>query len=666
MHWLRHPALWGTAALLLTSACAQSGSEEDPPTDTWTVVSPGGDLRFMVRHFEDDGLRYRVDIGDETQVVDWSDLGLTVSRGLSFDGPEPVVADFGSTVVVVGAEQGAFSDRYEMITGKQRSNAVSGNTLTLAMDDQETEQRLELHVRVQDGGFGFRYVLPGLDPLHSELTAEQTTFAVGEGGRFWGQPYDVADQWRPAYETPFEDDLPIGEAVGERGTGWGFPSLFETDDGAWLLLHEAGLNASFHGSHLDPEAPGGVYSVAFPLAESAHGYGKNIPASTRPWVMPWRVGIVGRDLGDIVESNMVFDFAEPTAIEDTSWVRPGLSTWSWLTDHESSRDLAKLKNFIDLSAELGWPYNLVDANWNTISDTSMEELAAYANEKGVGLFFWYNSGGRHNTVPEGPRNIMSDPENRRAEFAKLKRLGIKGVKVDFFQSDKQDMISHYLAILEDAAEHEIMVNFHGSTIPRGWERTWPNLMTMEAVRGGEVYSFPSEPDYGALAPWHNTILPFTRNVVGSMDYTPTIYSPQLIPRRTTHGHETALAVLFESGIQHVADSAASLRDLPQAYKDFFRELPAAWDETRFLAGYPGDYVVLARRSGERWYVAGIQGEGESRRLDLDLSFIEGAAEALSLHDDDTGRGWASSKMRTEDMSSVAIELAPYGGFVLVF
>ncbi len=387
----------------------------------WDVLSPDETLKFTVADRGKNQLEYRVTI-DGIDVIGWSALGVEASRGFAFDGPEPVIANFAETVEVVSEDAGELSQNYQMITGKQRMNVAEAKTLSLTIADQETKQQLALDIRVQNNGFGFRYRLLGEDVMFSVLKSEATSFAVESDGRFLGQPYDFPTEWKPAYETKFENALPIGTDVGEKGTGWGFPSLFEiksdtTEAGAWLLLHESGLTKSFHGSHLEPDPKDGVYRVAFPLKESGLNYGKSTPSATKPWVMPWRVGIVGRDIGDIVESNLVFDFAEPSQIDDPSWVRPGVSSWSWLSDHASSRDMDKLKKFIDLSAEMGWDYSLVDANWNTISETSMQDLTEYAAAQGVGLFFWYNSGGRHNIVPEEPRNIMSHPERRKAEFA---------------------------------------------------------------------------------------------------------------------------------------------------------------------------------------------------------------------------------------------------------
>jgi hypothetical protein len=469
--------------------------------------------------------------------------------------------------------------------------------------------------------------------------------------------------YHPSYETVY-DARPTGTATPrEAGTGWAFPSLFEAR-GVYVLLHESGLDGSFHGSHLLAEAPNGRYRIAPPMQVEAQGFGENFPASTLPWIMPWRMMVISDDLADIVESNLVFHLAEPSRIADTSWIKPGIAAWNWLSDHDSGRDQAKLRGYIDLAAEMGWPYALIDANWNLSGENAMEALVAYANTKGVGLTFWYNSGGRHNVVTEEPRNLMDDRDRRRAEFARIQALGVRGVKVDFLQSDKQDIIRLYLDILEDAAEHRLLVDFHGCTIPRGWERTWPNLMTMEAVRGAEFYSFPSEPDYGEIAPRQNTIHPFLRNVVGSMDYTPVLFSQFEVRRRTTNAHEAALAVIFESGLLHMADNPAGYRALPSDYKAYLREVPTVWDETRLLAGAPGRHVVLARRNGARWWIAGINGENTEKTITLDFARLPGlAGEGLVLFD---GEAFASRRRSAREGRTYRARMAPFGGFVLAF
>jgi hypothetical protein len=299
----------------------------------------------------------------------------------------------------------------------------------------------------------------------------------------------------------------------------------------------------------------------------------------------------------------LYHLAAPSEISVTDWIKPGVSSWSWWSEGSSPRDYDKLKSFVDMAAEMGWKYSLVDAGWEKMEGGNLSELASYANSKGIGLLVWYNSGGPHNVVEASPRDLFFDADIRKKELKWLKEIGASGVKVDFFQSDKQKIIKLYLDILKDAAEAEIVVNFHGCTLPRGWSRTWPNLLTMEAVRGGEAYRFDRK--FPELSPAHHTIIPFTRNVVGPVDYTPLTYSDNRYPHITTFGHETALTVIFESGIQHLADHQKVYRNQPEYILEYLKHLPAAWDETRFIAGRPGEMVILARRSGEKWFIAGI-------------------------------------------------------------
>jgi hypothetical protein len=355
-------------------------------------------------------------------------------------------------------------------------------------------------------------------------------------------------------------------------------------------------------------------------------------------------------------SNLVTHLAEPLRLADTSWVRPGRVAWSWWSQTDSPRDLARQRDYVDLAADLGWEHCLVDANWDVNSDGEVAALAGYARERGVGLWLWYNSGGPHNDVTERPRDRMHEPSVRRAEFAKLASWGVAGVKVDFFHSDKQDGIGRYLAILDDAADHRIMVNFHGCTIPRGWSRTWPHLMSMEGVRGAETYLF--DPAFPAAAASHHTILPFTRNAVGPMDYTPVTFSDVTYPHLTTNAHELALAVVFESGLLHLADSAETYRAVPAPVADVLRRVPVVWDETRFLVAEPGRCVVLARRRGEQWWVAGVNGLAEPRALELDLTPL-GTARWRVLGDGDSRDEIAVR----ESGAVLRLRLAPRGGFL---
>jgi hypothetical protein len=344
-------------------------------------------------------------------------------------------------------------------------------------------------------------------------------------------------------------------------------------------------------------------------------------------------------------------------------VKPGRATWSWWSDHTSPRRADAIKPFIDLAAKWGWEYSLVDANWNRMEQGKVEEVIEYAKQRGVGILLWYNSGGDHNDITEEPRDRLIDHQTRRAEFARIHALGVKGIKVDFFNSDKPWIMRHYLDILRDAADYELLVDFHGCTVPRGWQRSYPNLMSMEAVRGAEVYGCCEE--YAPNAIWQNTILPFTRNVVGSMDYTPVTFTNQKIPHQTTFAHELALSVLFESGVQHFADAVRGYESLPDYAQAWLREVPVAWDETRFVDGYPGKLAVLARRKGEVWYLAGAEGAKQARTLSLALPFLkEGQryqVEVIGGGEDE--KSFSHSERTLTAGEKLEVKLRPAGGFV---
>ncbi len=628
------------------------------------IASPDGRIVAQVKSSVDGGVEYAVSFKGR-QVIEWSPLGL-VLRWVDQNRADQVQrADFTATVELAGQQRRAIDDSYTMLTGKRRQNRYRANELSIDLKDSETGRTVALDIQAADDGVALRYRLTGSSRTHVWIEREDTSFALGLGGTHWGQAYDLPNAWQPAYEAPYTKGVPIGTPVkAADGPGWGIPALFRDEAGTWILLHESGLGADYHGSHLAAEAPGGTYRIARPLPSDGLGVGSAEPAATLPATLPWRFVVISDRLGGVLESNRVFDLAPPQSVADTSWIKPGKASWSWLSDHDSSRSLPKLKAFVDLAAEMGWDYSLVDANWNLIAPDALEQLASYAGSKGIGLIVWYNSGGRHNAVTEEPRNLMDDRMRRRAEFARLQQIGIKGVKIDFFQSDKQDRIAQYLEILEDAAEFHLLVNFHGCTIPRGWQRTWPHLMTMEAVRGAEHYTFDSEPNFAELSTYQNTVLPFTRNAIGSMDFTPVLFSAQRRARLTSNAHEAALAVVFESALLHFADSAAGYTPANADYRRFLREVPTVWDETRYLAGYPGRDVVVARRSGTRWYVAGLNGEAASKRLHLDLSFLPGNSKATALIDGQDPMQFTSQPVRLDKGRNI-VALAPYGGFVWV-
>ena len=646
---LRRIPFLSAMILLITALLSCTGSQKE-----WSLTSPGGKVRFTLM-LKDSRLAYQVSLEDSAHaaiVISQSPLGLIrndadFSKGLSF---------------VKASPPGQIDEIFEMVTGKKRiiHNRASELVLTFRNDQS---CMMELIIRCYDDGVAFRYGFPSSDTSYYTIEAELTGFIPDGEGKAWMQPYDRVTQWSPAYETYYHNGILPGTPA-PSAEGWSFPALFQTA-GAWLLLTEAGVDGSYFGAHLNQHAENGLYTIRMPEAVEANETVPQKPSSTLPWYMPWRVIILGSDLAAVVESDLVTVLNPPSAVPDISWIRPGRASWSWWSDAASPKNFATLKKFVDLAATMGWEYSLVDANWDLMEGGNIEQLVQYAGSRNVGIWMWYNSGGAHNSVTERPRDIMNDPAKRREEFRKLADWGVKGVKVDFFQSDKQGIIRQYLDILKDAADNRIMVNFHGCTLPRGWSRTWPNLLTMEAVRGAECYGFDSL--FTSRAPGHNATIPFTRNVAGPMDYTPVTFTDQRYPHITTNGHELALCVVFESGILHLADRAEAYLNLPSGCRSFLKDIPVAWDETRLLSGDPGRYCVMARRKAESWYVGGINGTGDTLNLSIDLSVIGmNGLKGMLIRDGRNARDLKSEPLEVPAGDNLELNLMPNGGFVSVF
>jgi hypothetical protein len=656
----RNPAamMIAVAMSIFSFADARSASSRD----AWTLASPDGQLSVTLMLADLGGeadypsdrtrLYYRIEHGQGAracEVLRASPLGILREDQDFVDGLKFVAAD----------RIESLDETYTMWHGKRRVCRSLANQQAYTFENP-AGARLQVVVRIAKDGVAFRYVFPETSEAVRTVRSEATGFRIPEGAAAWIEPYQEPSKWTPAYEDYYQNGGPAGTSA-PNAAGWAFPALFHLpQQDRWLLLTEAAVDENYCGCRLQQSATHNVYRIRFPQEAEGNGVGQVCPRSSLPWKTPWRVIQVADSLSGIVESTLVTDLNPACAVSDTSWIRPGRVSWSWWSDHDSPRDYVKLRDFVDLAAEMGWEYSLVDANWTLMDQGNVRELARYAAGKGVGLFLWYNSGGPHNIVTEKPRGCLREPEVRRFEFDLLNQWGVKGVKVDFFHSDKQDMMQLYLGILRDAAEHRLMVNFHGCTVPRGWSRTYPNLMSMEAVRGAECYTFAEE--YPEKAPWHNTILPFTRNVVGPMDYTPVAFSSAQYPRRTTAGHELALAVVFESGLLHFADRTAAYRNLPPTVRQFLHWLPVAWDDTRLLGGYPGQWVVLARRNGDQWYVGGINGQDEGQDVAFRLDFLGPGDRAMDLFEDgESGLAYVEAAVKGSDTTSV--RMPPRGGFV---
>ena len=336
-------------------------------------------------------------------------------------------------------------------------------------------------------------------------------------------------------------------------------------------------------------------------------------------------------------------------------------SWIYWAYNHGSNDYEIIKKYVDLAVALKLPYVLIDAEWDTMKDgKTIEDAVKYALDNNIKPLIWYNSSVGWVDGAPTPKFRLNKPEDREKEFAWLEKIGVAGVKIDFFSGDNQMNMSYCIDLLESAAKHHLTVNFHGATIPRGWQRTYPNLLSTEGVYGAEWYN--NVPTFTDKAACHNATLPFTRNVIGPMDYTPCAFSDSQHPHNTTNPHELALTVLFESGLQHIADRPESLLAQPQEVKDFFSELPAAWDETKFVCGYPSEYVVLARRKGTTWYIAGINGTNEVKSIDVNLDFIDQFANVQGFFESADGKGWTISNRAYRPAS---FTFAPRGGFVVV-
>ncbi|SDJ89010.1 Glycosyl-hydrolase 97 C-terminal, oligomerisation [Catalinimonas alkaloidigena] len=619
----------------------------------WQLTSPDGRLRVQVDLSPVGQLSYRLwkqRQDSEVEILGRSPLGI-LRADQAFD----------SLHFVSGGDVTAHDASYQLRHGKRLQNRNHYQEHTLRFENTQGAQ-LEVVFRAYDDGIAFRYRFPEEDTALYTVQRELTGFKLPDGNA-WMQPYDSSTAYAPAYERNYEGPFAVGTPA-PLDDGWCFPALFEVNQ-HWVLLSEANLKQNFFASHLAQQADSGLYTVVPPESDEAFGYANAQAQWQLPWEMPWRVVMVGERLGDVVESNLISHVSDPSVVADPSWVEPGRASWAWWSgylDHTNDTP-EKLKRFIDFAQTMGWEYSLIDAGWDHRPGFDLADMAAYAAAHHVNLLLWYNSGGPTNRVQAGPRDLMYYPEMREKEFQRIAALGVKGVKIDFFGSDKQAFVQLYLDILRDAARHHLLVNFHGSTLPRGWSRTYPHLISMESVKGSEGYIYHA--DFEQKSPEHNTILPFTRNVVGPMDYTPVALSTQQVPHRTSYGFELALSVVFESGITHFADRPDVYLAQPDAVVAFLKRVPAAWDDTRLVAGYPGAEAIMARRKNDVWYVGGINGESTAKTLSVDLGFLDAGEYALQLiADGATHQQFTVTKRRVTRQSVEEVATLPVGGFVM--
>lgn len=532
-------------------------------------------------------------------------------------------------------------------------------------------KNVQITFRVSNNDVAFRYTLPREQGKGSvTVTSERTGFRFpSQTTTFLCPQSDAMIGWKrtkPSYEEEYKVDAPMNERSG-YGHGYTFPCLFKVGDDGWVLLSETGVDSRYCGSRLS-DWDNGVYRIAFPMSEENNGNGTVSPAFALPGSTPWRTVTVGETLKPIVETTVPWDVVEPryTTAHD---YKPGRGTWSWILWQDGSINYDDQVRYVDLAAAMGYEYVLIDNWWdNNIGRDRMEQFIKYARSKGVEVFLWYSSSGYWNDIEQSPVNRMDNSIARKQEMRWLQSLGVKGIKVDFFGGDKQETLRLYEEILSDADDYGLMVIFHGCTLPRGWERMYPNYVGSEAVLASENLVFGQH--FCDNEAFNATLHPFIRNAVGCMEFGGVFLNKRLnrgndggTIRRTTDIFQLATAVLFQNPIQNFALAPNNLTDAPQICLDFMKQVPTIWDETRFIDGYPGRYVVLARRHGNTWYIAAANATAEPLKLKLDLPMLAG--QEVSLYSDDKKMQPQLKLQKIKADGSLQLTVQPQGGAVIV-
>ncbi|KUN85633.1 glycoside hydrolase family 97 protein [Streptomyces griseoruber] len=600
----------GLLAALLTNAPAQAGQREE---GAWTVSSAAH------------APHARISLDDTTGT-----LSLSVTRaGRTVLEPSPLgivteQADLSQGLRFLHARNRTVDERYRAVSGKRLDRRAHMRETRLSFATA-AGARLDLVVRAAADGVAYRYVLPS---GYGDVLGEASAFRL---------PAD-ADAWLSAYRVDNEGQFAEYTAATAPTRTYADQALFATP-GGYTLLAESGLTGSYSGARLAHTQGTGTYRIQL-ADERVHTEGRS--------ATPWRAMITG-DLATVTRSTFTDDLAPASEVADRSWIRPGTVLWTWLAGGRTAgQSLAAQKAYVDYAAERGWPYEAVDSGWYFKKDewdvtdpdwqtTSwMPELVRYARARGVEIIVWIH------------QRDLDTPAERAQWLPTLERWGAKGVKIDFMNSETQSMLQWYDTILPETAAHHLMVDFHGSTIPKGIQRTWPHVMTLEGVGGEEKRTNTAA---------HLTTLPFTRNVIGSMDFTPGAFQ-RVGLRPNSDAAEVGLTVAYESGLQMLAGTPESYDERPLA-RAFLDQLPAAWDDTRLLAGRPGREAVLARRSGDRWFLGGVY-TGTARTAEVPLSLGPGRWLVETVQDG-TG-GLVQNRQVRRDGDTLTVAVADNGGF----
>ena len=624
-----------------------------------SFVSPDGKIKVVVTD-EQGTPDYTVSYNNEVFILQ-SPLGLKTNIG-----------DFteGMTLKTANSEVKPINETYELATIKQsKVNYVANEAVCTFEKDEKVIYDIIFRVSNRDVAFKYR-MYPQRETRSCIVQEEVTAFQLPEGTTTFlcpqVKPMGGFARTYPSYETPYSVDEPTGK--NGWGEGYTFPCLFKNNEKGWILISETGVSSAYCASRLMGHEKG-LYTIGYPQEGENNGNGTNTAGIPLPGETPWRTLTMGETLAPIMETTVSFDLVKPL-YEPSQKYEYGRGSWSWIIGMDGSTVYDVQKKYIDFSAAMGYQSVLVDALWDTqIGRDKIKELAEYGAKKGVALYLWYNSNGYWNDAPQGPRGIMSNTIARRKEMKWMQSIGIRGIKVDFFGGDKQVTMQLYEDILADANDYGLLCIFHGCTLPRGWERMYPNYASSEAVLASENLHF-SQGSCDNEA-YNATIHPFVRNTVGSMDFGGSALNkyyngknePRGSKRRTSDVFALATAVMFQSPVQHFALAPNNLTDAPAWAIDFMKEVPTLWDEVRYIDGYPGKYIIMARRTGDKWYVVGVNAQKEPLKLKIKLPMFA-AGETIQYYSDDKDLNGSVKPLKMNKKQEVTLTIPCNGGIVL--
>lgn len=624
-----------------------------------TVSGPDNQLKVEVS--VDNGNPFYSVIYKGKTILEKSPLGFVADIG-----------DFSKGMTYVEQKSRSIEEDYKLDRIKHSEVKYQANELTVTLENAD-KKPIDVTFRVSDNDIAFRYEMPRYGETGSiVIEKEATGFDFPSYTTVFLTPQSTPmigwKRTKPSYEEEYITDAPL-TTRSQFGEGFTFPGLFRIGNDGWALVSETGVDSRYCASHLSDATPEGLFTIAFPMPEENNGNGTVTPGLALPGITPWRTITVGDNLKPIVETTVPWDVVKPLYTSEHTY-QYGKGTWSWLVWQDASINYDDQVKFIDLAATMGFKYTLIDSWWDkNIGYDRMEELIKYAQSKNVDVFLWYSSSGYWNDIIQGPINKMDNPIERKKEMKWMKKLGVKGIKVDFFGGDKQETMRLYEAILSDADDYGLMVIFHGCTLPRGWERMYPNYVGSEAVLASENFVFSQH--YDDVEAFNACLHPFIRNTVGCMEFGGSILNKRYNRtndggsiRKTTDAFQLATAVLFQNPIQNFAITPNNLTDAPQQALDFLKDVPTTWDETVFIDGYPGKYCVLARRHADQWYIAGINAQKEPLKLTLNLPMLRKGDKA-SYYSDAKDRTLQLKDMEIKNPAEVKVVIQPEGGVVLV-